>query len=113
MRFGATPGRKSVIIRTLLQSHGPLLKVLGETMVDFVENLDYIHTYMMAEYPDVGMPHFRCEAQSQGDTITLHYYSTRPGLDPFMKGRLSEDSVILYFSRPIIFVLNKNIEKFI
>ena len=39
--------------------HDELLRNLGENMLDFIENIDYVHTYMMSEYPDINMPSFR------------------------------------------------------
>ncbi len=67
--------------------HDELLRNLGENLLDFLENLDYVHTYMMSEYPDVNMPSFRCDPESQKDRITLHYYSFREGLYPIVMGK--------------------------
>ena len=39
--------------------HDELLRNLGDNMLAFIENLDYIHTYMMTEFPDINMPSFR------------------------------------------------------
>ena len=58
-------------------------------MLDFVENLDYLHTYMMSDYPDIKMPSFRCEPNSQKDKMTLHYYSYRDGLHMLVAGTFS------------------------
>ena len=67
--------------------HDELLRNLGENMLAFLENLDYMHTYMMSDYPDANMPSFRCEATSLPDRITLHYYSFRQDLYPVVVGR--------------------------
>ena len=39
--------------------HDELLRNLGDNMLAFIENFDYIHTYMMTEFPDINMPSFR------------------------------------------------------
>ena len=58
-------------------------------MLEFIENLDYLHTYMMSDYPDIKMPSFSCEPNSQTDRMTLHYYSHRNGLHMLVAGNFN------------------------
>ena len=66
--------------------HDELLRNLGENLLAFLENLDYVHTYMMSDYGDMSMPSFKCEADSKEDQITLHYYSFRQGYHAMVMG---------------------------
>lgn len=76
--------------------HDELMRNLGENMLQFLENLDYVHTYMMSEYPDINMPSFHCETDSVKDRMTLHYYSFRTGLYPVVIGESDVSHVYMY-----------------
>ncbi|ESP02185.1 hypothetical protein LOTGIDRAFT_111502, partial [Lottia gigantea] len=63
-----------------------ILKVLGGTTKDFLQNLDALHDHLATIYPGMNAPSFRCsERDSDGATI-LHYYSERPGLERIVIG---------------------------
>ena len=66
--------------------HDDLLRMLSDNFQDFLENLDYVHTYMMSQFPDINMPSFRCETIF-GGKIRLHYFSFRKGLYPVVVGQ--------------------------
>jgi hypothetical protein len=64
-----------------------LLGVLGQTPVEFLENLDTLHCALGRVYP-IRPPLFRCERQKNG-FYHLHYYSKRPNLEYYMMGKRS------------------------
>ncbi|XP_021349770.1 guanylate cyclase soluble subunit beta-2-like [Mizuhopecten yessoensis] len=70
-------------------SYDELIRNLGSNTLDFVQNLDYVQTYLKEEYQEEVMPSFRCEGDSVSDRMTLHYYSVRPGYICFITGFLT------------------------
>lgn len=66
--------------------HDEFLRNLGGNMLDFLQNLDSVHTYMMGTYPEMNAPSFRCDADSSTDRMVLHYYSFRNGYHPLVTG---------------------------
>ena len=57
-----------------------ILRVLGGTLKDFLENLDALHDHLSSIYPGMRAPSFRCSEREDGALI-LHYYSERQGLE--------------------------------
>ncbi|KAK6764356.1 hypothetical protein RB195_024615 [Necator americanus] len=57
----------------------------------FLDNLDSLHYFIdhVVYKANLRGPSFRCEDNPDG-TITLHYYTGRPGLYPIVKGVLRE-----------------------
>ena len=53
----------------------------------FLENLDQMHARVMLSFPDLKPPSFRVTDRTD-DRLTLHYYSSRPGLAPLVVGLL-------------------------
>lgn len=66
--------------------HDELLRNLGASFKDFLENLDYVHTYMMSEYPEMSSPSFRLQEDEKDEKLFLHYYSFRKGFHPLVVG---------------------------
>ncbi|XP_067663587.1 guanylate cyclase soluble subunit beta-1-like [Haliotis asinina] len=63
-----------------------ILKVLGSTTRDFLQNLDALHDHLATIYPGMRAPSFRCtEREGDGATV-LHYYSEREGLEHIVIG---------------------------
>lgn len=62
-----------------------ILKVLGGTTHDFLENLDALHDHLATIYPGMRAPSFRCSKLDDG-TLVLHYYSEREGLENIVIG---------------------------
>ena len=79
-------------------------------MLAFLQNLDYVHTFIMAEYPNINMPSFRCEADSQTDNMVVHYYSHRPGMYPLVEGKgfLTHKHLIYIYPITVYDVININ-----
>ena len=63
-----------------------ILKVLGSTTRDFLQNLDALHDHLATIYPGMRAPSFRCSVREEDGATILHYYSERPGLEHIVIG---------------------------
>ncbi|CAG0920576.1 unnamed protein product [Notodromas monacha] len=63
-----------------------ILRVLGATTRDFLQNLDALHDHLGTIYPGMTAPSFRCSTRKEDGAIILHYYSERPGLECIVIG---------------------------
>lgn len=68
-------------------SFSRLLSFGGKTFQEFVDNLDQMHAKIKLSLPELAPPMFRTSDTSENG-FRLHYYSTRPGLAPLVKGML-------------------------
>ncbi|ETN77381.1 heme NO binding associated [Necator americanus] len=70
---------------------GTFLKDDLQSEQGFLDNLDSLHYFIdhVVYKANLRGPSFRCEDNPDG-TITLHYYTGRPGLYPIVKGVLRE-----------------------
>lgn len=64
-----------------------LIEMAGDTLPDFLSNLDELHSRVGVQFPELKPPEFNCE-QVNGQNIELHYQSTREGLAPMVHGLL-------------------------
>lgn len=62
-----------------------LMEMAGDTLPDFLHNLDELHSRIGVQFPDLQPPEFDCE-QSDDTTLDLHYQSPRQGLAPMVIG---------------------------
>lgn len=62
-----------------------IIRVLGSTMREFLQNLDGLHDHLATIYPGMRAPSFRCSDSDDGRMI-LHYYSDRDGLEYIVIG---------------------------
>ncbi|CAI2358171.1 unnamed protein product [Caenorhabditis sp. 36 PRJEB53466] len=64
---------------------------MSPNLKGFLDNLDSLHYFIdhVVYKANLRGPSFRCEDNPDG-TITLHYYTGRPGLYPIVKGVLRE-----------------------
>ena len=63
-----------------------ILKVLGPTPRDFLQNLDALHDHLATIYPGMRAPSFRCTEREEDGALILHYYSEREGLEHIVIG---------------------------
>ena len=70
---------------TAREGYGDLMDISGECFSGFLENLDNLHARIALSFPELRPPSFRCEQKDEGSLI-LHYYSTRDGLAPMVRG---------------------------
>lgn len=61
-----------------------ILKVLGASTQEFLQNLDALHDHLATIYPGMQAPSFRCS--NENGVLILHYYSDRPGLEQIVVG---------------------------
>lgn len=69
------------------QGYGHLLDASGDTLPEFLNNLDDLHTRVALSFRELDPPTFTVENQT-ADSLTLHYYSHREGLGAVMVGLL-------------------------
>uniref|UniRef100_A0A1I8AUP7 HNOB domain-containing protein n=1 Tax=Steinernema glaseri TaxID=37863 RepID=A0A1I8AUP7_9BILA len=67
-----------------------LVRTMSPNLKGFLDNLDSLHYFIdhVVYKANLRGPSFRCEENEDG-TITLHYFTGRPGLYPIVKGRPS------------------------
>ncbi|XP_076827686.1 guanylate cyclase soluble subunit beta-2 [Brachyhypopomus gauderio] len=68
-----------------MSGYDTMLRTLGGNLVEFIENLDALHSYLALSYQEMIAPSFRVERTSDNRTL-LHYYSERKGLHPIVPG---------------------------
>jgi hypothetical protein len=64
---------------------GHLLDFAGNNLVDFLRNLDNMHTRVQLTFPELEPPSFKV-SEITDKSLRLHYYSKRPGLAPVAMG---------------------------
>uniref|UniRef100_A0A0K0E3P7 guanylate cyclase n=2 Tax=Strongyloides stercoralis TaxID=6248 RepID=A0A0K0E3P7_STRER len=76
-----------------------LLRTLSPDLKGFLDNLDSLHYFIdhVVYKANLRGPSFRCEQNDDG-SITLHYFTGRPGLYPIVKGVLREVAKRIYLS---------------
>ncbi|KAM9319870.1 guanylate cyclase soluble subunit beta-2-like [Gastrophryne carolinensis] len=62
-----------------------MLRTLGGNLMEFIENLDALHSFLTISYKKMNAPSFRLEKRDDGTTL-LHYYSDRSGLYHIVAG---------------------------
>lgn len=72
---------------TIEEGYGDLLAMMGNTLEDFLENLDSMHARIGGTMPKLVPPSFEREPLDDGSSI-LHYRSEREGLSPMVLGLL-------------------------
>lgn len=67
--------------------YGELMKSAGKTLPEFLRNLDQLHTRVKLSFPHLAPPSFAVSDETDG-SLTLAYFSDRPGLAPLVVGLL-------------------------
>ena len=65
--------------------YGPLMAVSGDSVREFLGNLDQMHARIKISMPDLDPPGFNCMTREDG-VIEVSYYSSRFGLVPMVVG---------------------------
>ena len=65
-----------------------LFDMSGNTFLEFVKNLNNLHSRVGQWMPDLNPPSFTVTDET-GDTFHLHYYSSRSGFMPMIQGLLA------------------------
>lgn len=88
------------IMKTTNEKYSGLMRSGGDNLRDFLVHLPSFHNHIMLLYPKLTPPEFKVSDLSE-NSIHIHYYSKREGLEYFVKGLLSglgklyETSVII------------------
>ncbi|MBW4474922.1 MAG: heme NO-binding domain-containing protein [Stenomitos rutilans HA7619-LM2] len=70
---------------TAQEGYGELLEMAGDTLPDFLQNLDNLHAHVGVVFPQLQPPSFECTALA-ADSLNLHYRSNREGLAEMVVG---------------------------
>lgn len=72
-------------VRFAHERYGEMVDQLGRPLSAALQNLDLLHSRVGLSFPNLKAPSFRC-TDVREDGLTLHYYSSRPGLAPMVIG---------------------------
>jgi Haem-NO-binding len=72
---------------TAQEGYGPMLAMMGETLPDFLRNLNPMHERLRLTFPKLNPPRIIVSDETS-DCLRVHYYSERAGLAPFVIGLL-------------------------
>ena len=76
------------ILKTTREKYGGLLEAGGKNLRDFLINLPNLHNRIMLMYPKLTPPEFKT-SNLEENSIHIHYFSKRLGLQEFVRGLLS------------------------
>jgi Haem-NO-binding len=75
------------VVCTCKQKYGGLMESGGASLREFLKNLPVFHNRIMLIYPKLTPPEFRVSDITE-NSIHVHYFSTRTGLQEFVRGLL-------------------------
>lgn len=75
------------ILRTGKEKYGGLMAAGGNSLREFLINLPLFHNRIMLIYPKLTPPEFRI-SHVEENSLHIHYYSKRLGLQEFVRGLL-------------------------
>jgi hypothetical protein len=75
------------VLFTGQEGYGPMMDVSGNTLEEFLNNLDQMHAQIALSMPELDPPGFSCQRTS-ANTIRIEYFSNRSGLAPMVEGLL-------------------------
>ncbi|CAJ1087129.1 LOW QUALITY PROTEIN: guanylate cyclase soluble subunit beta-2-like [Xyrichtys novacula] len=86
-----------------------MLRTLGGNLVEFIGNLDALHSYLALSYQEMNAPSFRVEMTDDGKML-LHYYSDRKGLYHIVPGIMEAVARDFFDTQVTMEVLNQSEE---
>lgn len=95
------------VLYTAREGYGEMLKMGGDNLCTFLQNLDNLHARVGLSFPKLKPPIFTCTDVKE-DSLCLHYYSTRRGLGPMVIGLLKGLSDMFKTEIEIIQTLNRD-----
>lgn len=75
------------VLRTGKEKYGGLMNAGGASLKEFLVNLPHFHNRIMLMYPKLSPPEFRI-SHIEENALHVHYFSTRQGLQEFVRGLL-------------------------
>lgn len=76
------------VLKTSKEKYGGLMEAGGDTLPEFLVNLPNFHNRIMLIYPKLTPPEFKV-SHRESNSILIHYFSKRQGLQEFVKGLLT------------------------
>ena len=76
------------ILKTGVEKYGGLMHAGGTNLKEFLINLPLFHNRIMLIYPKLTPPEFKI-SDIEENSINIHYFSKREGLQEFVRGLLS------------------------
>lgn len=73
------------VMKTAIHGYGVMMRSGGATLKEFLINLPNLHTRVQMIYPNLAPPRFECQ-DVQDHSMSLHYFTHRPGLTDFVVG---------------------------
>jgi hypothetical protein len=73
------------VVKTTKEKYGGLMESGGNDLKEFLVNLPVFHNRIMLIYPKLTPPEFRVSDITE-NSINLHYFSKREGLQDFVRG---------------------------
>lgn len=70
---------------TATEGYGEMMEMAGDSLPEFLENLDELHARVGVLFPKLKPPSFEC-SEVEEESLNLHYYSEREGLAPMIFG---------------------------
>ncbi|MBD2249648.1 MULTISPECIES: heme NO-binding domain-containing protein [Nostoc] len=70
---------------TAQEGYGEMMDMSGDTLPEFLENLDNLHARVGVSFPKLQPPSFECTDMEE-NSLNLHYRSSREGLSPMILG---------------------------
>ncbi|XP_029597170.1 guanylate cyclase soluble subunit beta-2 [Salmo trutta] len=92
-----------------MAGYDTMLRTLGGNLVEFIENLDALHSYLALSYQEMNAPSFRVEKNEDGRML-LHYYSDRKGLYHIVPGIIEAVAKDFFDSEVSMTILNQSEE---
>ncbi|XP_045061794.1 guanylate cyclase soluble subunit beta-2 [Coregonus clupeaformis] len=92
-----------------MSGYDTMLRTLGGNLVEFIENLDALHSYLALSYQEMNAPSFRVEKSDDGRML-LHYYSDRKGLYHIVPGIIEAVAKDFFDSEVSMTILNQSEE---
>ncbi|XP_070711441.1 guanylate cyclase soluble subunit beta-2 [Pempheris klunzingeri] len=86
-----------------------MMRTLGGNLVEFIGNLDALHSYLALSYQEMNAPSFRVEITDDGRML-LHYYSDRKGLYHIVPGIMEAVAEEFFDCKVTMVVLNQSEE---
>jgi len=72
---------------TVDEGYGKMISMYGESVPEFLNNMNNLHAQIRLSFPDLNPPYISCE-ETDGDKLIVCYQSDRAGLAPMLVGLL-------------------------
>lgn len=95
------------VIKTTKEKYGGMLESGGATLKEFLENLPLFHNRVMLIYPKLMPPEFKV-SHLETNSLHLHYFSKREGLQDFVRGLIQGLGIMFHTPVTIELLASRN-----